>query len=123
MGLKTKLLDNFILHIEAEFDPQDGDPVYRRLTDSYVGWNPSEAFELTVGKHSAAFTMDGLTSSKELLVIDRSALTNNIWFTEEYIPGVSAKGEINGIFIMLVIFPRERKIVSLVNLTAATLCL
>src|SRR6185436_1914513 len=49
----------------------------------------------TVGKHSAEFTMEGSTSSKELLTIDRSNLANNIWFTEEYFPGVTVSGEHN----------------------------
>jgi phosphate-selective porin OprO/OprP len=47
---------------------------------------------LTVGKQGVPFTMDGSTSSKELITIDRSNLTNNIWFTEEYLPGVSVSG-------------------------------
>jgi phosphate-selective porin OprO/OprP len=36
--------------------------------------------------------MDGATSSKELLTIDRSNLSNNIWFPQEYMPGVSVSG-------------------------------
>ena len=47
---------------------------------------------LTVGKQGVPFTMDGATSSKELLTIDRSNLANNIWFPQEYIPGVSVSG-------------------------------
>jgi phosphate-selective porin OprO/OprP len=39
--------------------------------------------------------MEGSTSSKELLTIDRSNLANNIWFTEEYFPGVTVSGEHN----------------------------
>ena len=38
--------------------------------------------------------MDGATSSKELLAIDRSNLSNNIWFPQEYMPGVSVSGRI-----------------------------
>ena len=94
-GLKVGFLENFTFHSEGEFDPQDGNPAYRRLTDTYVAWSPNEALELTVGKQGVAFTMDGQTSSKELLAIDRSNLTNNIWFTEEYIPGISVGGEKN----------------------------
>jgi phosphate-selective porin OprO/OprP len=97
LGVKVAFLDHFLLHAEAEYDPQDGEPIYQRLTDTYVAWSPSEAVELTVGKHSAPFTMDGMTSSKELIVIDRSALTNNIWFTEEYIPGVSVGGKVDNV--------------------------
>jgi phosphate-selective porin OprO/OprP len=36
--------------------------------------------------------MDGATSSKELIAVDRSNLANNLWFTEEYFPGVSVSG-------------------------------
>ena len=44
---------------------------------------------LTVGKQSLPFTQEGATSSKELITIDRSNLANNIWFSQEYMPGVS----------------------------------
>jgi len=94
-GVKVGFLDDFTFHTEAEFDPQGGNLGYNRLTDTYVAWSPSDALELIVGKHGAAFTMDGQTSSKELLAIDRSNLSNNIWFTEEYIPGISVSGEKN----------------------------
>jgi phosphate-selective porin OprO/OprP len=94
LGVKVAFLDHFRLHAEAEYDPQDGEPVYQRLTDTYVAWSPSDALELTVGKQGAAFTLDGMTSSKDLLTIDRSNLANNIWFTEEYIPGVTIAGEL-----------------------------
>ena len=36
--------------------------------------------------------MDGSISSRELITVDRSNLTNNIWFTEEYLTGISASG-------------------------------
>jgi phosphate-selective porin OprO/OprP len=92
-GARMTLRRDLVVHAEAEFDPQDGDPVYRRLTDTYVAWRPSGAVDLTLGKHSAPFTMDGQTSSKELIAVDRSNLTNNIWFTEEYMTGMSLAGE------------------------------
>jgi phosphate-selective porin OprO/OprP len=38
------------------------------------------------------FTLDGATSSRELLTIDRSNLANNMWFPQEYLPGVSFSG-------------------------------
>ena len=49
-------------------------------------------FVLTVGKQSVPFTLDGATSSRDLLTIDRSNLANNIWFPQEYMPGVSLSG-------------------------------
>jgi phosphate-selective porin OprO/OprP len=51
---------------------------------------------VTAGKQGVAFTMDGATSSRELLTIDRSNLANNMWFPQEYIPGVSVSGESDG---------------------------
>jgi phosphate-selective porin OprO/OprP len=95
-GVKVKFAAGFRLHAEAEFDPNGGALGYDRLTDAYVAFSPGDALELAVGKHGVGFTMDGQTSSKELLAIDRSNLTNNIWFTEEYIPGISVSGEKGG---------------------------
>jgi phosphate-selective porin len=78
--------------VKAEFNPEEADPFYKRFTDFYVEWARSDALALTVGKQGVPFTMDGQTSSKELLTIDRSNLANNMWFPEEYIPGVSVSG-------------------------------
>ena len=89
-GFKTVFLEDFTLHVEGEFNPQEIEPLYTRITDAYLAWAPGKAVKLTLGKHSAGFTLDGLTSSKRLLTIDRNNLTQNIWFTEEYIPGLSA---------------------------------
>ncbi len=93
LGAKAKLFKNFTLHGEVELNPQEADPVFTRITDLYFQWNRSERFKATIGKHGAPFTMDGSTSSKELLTIDRSNLTNNMWFTQEYLPGLSVSGE------------------------------
>jgi phosphate-selective porin OprO/OprP len=96
-GFKTVFLEDFTLHVEGEFNPQEIEPLYTRITDAYLAWAPGKAVKLTLGKHSAGFTLDGLTSSKRLLTIDRNNLTQNIWFTEEYIPGISVKGEGKGL--------------------------
>lgn len=93
LGVKTQFLEELTFHAEAEFNPQEHDPFYMRLTDFYLEWSPDDRFALTFGKHGVPFTVDGSTSSKELLTIDRSDLTNNMWFTQEYIPGVSVSGE------------------------------
>lgn len=92
LGPRITLFRTFTLHGEVELNPQERDPLYVRMTDLYVQWSRDSAFALTVGKHGVPFTMDGATSSKELLAIDRSNLTNNMWFPYEYIPGVSVSG-------------------------------
>ncbi|HIG26522.1 MAG TPA: hypothetical protein EYQ50_01495 [Verrucomicrobiales bacterium] len=94
MGFKVKLFKDFSLHSEVSLD-HDENPVYTGLTDQYLAWSPKENLTFTLGKHSTPFTLDGHTSSKRLLTIDRSNLSNNMWFTREYQPGVSGKGFIN----------------------------
>ena len=93
VGPRVTLFRTFTLHVEAELNPQEIDPLYMRLTDAYVQWSRNPRLVLTAGKHSIPYTMDGTTSSKELIAIDRSNLTNNIWFTQEYLPGVSVAGK------------------------------
>jgi phosphate-selective porin OprO/OprP len=94
LGPRVTLFRTFTLHGEVELNPQERDPVYVRFTDLYLQWSKSGTFVMTIGKHGVPFTMDGSTSSKELLAIDRSNLTNNIWFPQEYIPGVSVSGRL-----------------------------
>ncbi|MGH9783178.1 MAG: porin, partial [Terriglobia bacterium] len=95
LGAKTKWFHAWTIHGEVELNPQEHDPFYLRFTDAYLMWSRRERLELTFGKQGVPFTMDGATSSKELLTIDRSNLSNNMWFPQEYIPGVSAAGRIS----------------------------
>ena len=92
-GFKATVFNHFTLHAEGDFET-DENPWYQRLTDAYVAWSPCDEFELKVGKQGMAFTLDGSTSSKELLTIDRNNLSNNLWFTNEYVPGITAGGKI-----------------------------
>jgi phosphate-selective porin OprO/OprP len=91
-GPRITFFRDFLLHAEVEVNPQEREPFYVRLTDAYVQWSKSPALFVTVGKHSVPFTQEGATSSRELLTIDRSNLANNIWFGQEYMPGVSVGG-------------------------------
>ncbi len=93
LGAKAKLFNDFTLHAEIDADGNGDDDFYQRLTDAYIAWQPDPMLKLTLGKHGMPFTADGATSSKELITIDRSNLTNNLWFPDEYLPGVSISGE------------------------------
>ncbi|MEW6160298.1 MAG: porin [Verrucomicrobiota bacterium] len=95
MGAKAQLFHNFTWHGEADLNPQEPRPMYERLTDMNLAWSRSDSLTVKVGKQSAEFTMDGQTSSKELLAIDRSNESNNLWFPQEYIPGVTFSGEVD----------------------------
>lgn len=91
-GFTTHLLNDFSMRLEGDFDLNDGGR-YQRITDGYIGWSPSDSWEIRVLKHSAGFTLDGATSSTKLLTPQRNNLTNNLWFDVEYFSGLSIKGE------------------------------
>jgi phosphate-selective porin OprO/OprP len=60
------------------------------MTDLYVAWQKHPKAVVTVGKQGVPFTQ-GATSSKAR--DDRSQQSvSNIWFTQEYMPGVSLSG-------------------------------
>jgi phosphate-selective porin OprO/OprP len=95
LGGEATLFRELTLHGEVDLQPQERE-VYQRLTGAYLAWSRNEHLTVTVGKHSARFTLDGSTSSTELLAIDRANLANNLWFPQEYFPGVSVSGRANG---------------------------
>ncbi len=93
-GIKARFFHKLELHAEADFSPQLDNPFYTRLTDAYLAWKFNDAFKVTLGKQSVKFTLDGGTSSNELLTIDRSNLANNLWFPSEYASGVGLSGKV-----------------------------
>ena len=94
LGPRVTLFRTFTLHGEVELNPQEADPLYVRFTDLYLQWSRSGRLAVTLGKQSVPFTMDGATSSKELLAIDRGNVSTNLWFPYEYIPGISVSGRV-----------------------------
>ena len=92
LGPRVTLFSKLLLHAEVELNPQERDPTYVRFTDFYGQWTHNPQTVITVGKQAVPFTLEGATSSRELLTIDRSNLANNIWFPQEYLPGVSLSG-------------------------------
>ena len=108
-GVKTVFLRDVALHIEADFNPQEGDPLYLRLTNANLAWDATKAVTVTLGKHGAEFTLDGMTSSKRLITIDRNNLSQNLWFTEEYVPGISIEGETHNLIYDAGVFSSGNK--------------
>lgn len=94
LGIKARFFHTLDLHVETDLNPQRPTPLYTRLTDAYLAWRFTEALKLTAGKHSVKFTLDGGSSSNELLTIDRNNLSNNLWYTTEYVSGASLSGKI-----------------------------
>jgi phosphate-selective porin OprO/OprP len=88
-GFKASVFNDFTIHSEMDMDFNDTDPVYNRLTDTYIAWQPGDDWKIKVGKQSVGFTLDGATSSKKLIAIERSKIAGNIWFSKEYFNGIS----------------------------------
>lgn len=99
-GFTADFANHWTAQLEGDFDLNAWPPGewYSRLTDAYVGWQPDAARDLRILKHSAGFTLDGATSSKKLLTLQRNNLTNNLWFTAEYFTGISMQGELDNHF-------------------------
>jgi len=92
-GFKTIFFQDWVLHIEGDWDLNKSlGETYNRLTDAYIGWHPGKNWDLKILKQSAGFTLDGATSSKKLLTLQRNNLTNNLWFTAEYFTGATITG-------------------------------
>lgn len=103
-GAKAELFNGIILHSELDLNMNNADSgntwedFYIRLTDTYLAWSPNKAIKLKVGKQSASFTLDGSTSSKKLLVPERSIVSENIWFRREYFTGATVSGKTGDYF-------------------------
>lgn len=92
-GFKADVLRDWVLHVEGDWDlNKSPGEAYSRLTDGYIGWHPGKEWDLKILKQSAGFTMDGATSSKKLLTLQRNNLSNNLWFTTEYFTGATLSG-------------------------------
>ncbi len=101
LGIRATFFHKLDLLVETELASQNpggplliGDPGYQRLTSAYLAYRFSDALKLTVGKQRANFTLDGSTSTNELLTLERNNLSNNLWFTASLFSGVSLSGKI-----------------------------
>ncbi|QBG47233.1 hypothetical protein EGM51_07420 [Verrucomicrobia bacterium S94] len=101
LGFKAEFFQDWLIHIEGDFDLneiENWDAFNNRLTDSYIGWSPSQKVKLKVGKQSAGFTLDGATSSKKLIVPERSIVAGNLWFGTEYFTGATIFGDVDSVY-------------------------
>ena len=94
IGGEARFTGNWVARLDYDFDlNQVLGERFDRMTEAYIGWKPGDGRDLRILKHSAGFTLDGATSSNNLLTLQRSNLTNNLWFTDEYFTGVSFRGK------------------------------
>ena len=92
-GFKAKIFNKVTVHAEMDMDLQNHDPIYNRLTDANIYWDANETWTIKIGKQSAGFTLDGATSSKKLIAIERSKVSGHLWFGNEYFSGITVSGE------------------------------
>jgi phosphate-selective porin OprO/OprP len=93
VGFKASLFNGLTLHSEADMNLNDPEPLYNKLTDSYLAWTSPSGMEIKVGKQSAPFTLGGSTSSKNLYTFERGKIASNIWFSNEYHSGLTFSGK------------------------------
>jgi phosphate-selective porin OprO/OprP len=93
-GMKAKINHDITVHVEGDFNLNEN-AEYQRLTDAYVAWNINDKQKIKVLKQGVGFTVDGATSSKKLLTLERNNLSNNLWFSAEYFTGISVEGTNN----------------------------
>lgn len=89
-GFRADLAGGFELRGEIEMDPDEAAPLYDGLTEAHLAWRPDDHWTFKAGKQTAFFTLEGSTSSNELLTVERGSLSNNLWFPLLFIPGASA---------------------------------
>jgi len=95
-GFKSEFGGGYTVQLEGDFDLNNElDDVYNRLTDAYIGYAPGKAWNIRLLKQSVGYTLDGATSSKKLLTMQRNNLTNNLWATDEYFSGLQLAGSVS----------------------------
>jgi phosphate-selective porin OprO/OprP len=100
LGIKSKWFNQYKLEGQFDLDPDfsyhTGDPdiipgFAKQLYDLYVTYAPSDAFNLSIGKTKAKFSREQEISSKEILTIERSNLSNVL--TAGELTGIWASGK------------------------------
>jgi phosphate-selective porin OprO/OprP len=94
LGARAFFLDR-TLELKGEMfsDLNSGGDFYEGLTDAYIAWHPSKAFNVTVGKQKPKFGWEWTLSSRLMPAFERGALINQ--FRPDYAPGAAIDGKVN----------------------------
>jgi phosphate-selective porin OprO and OprP len=97
LGFKSKWFQNWKfegqIDVDADLEDAAGDSTfYKDIYDLYVTYAPSDALNVSVGKTKVKFTREQEISSKEILTIERSGLSNTLFPGELTGAWVSGKG-------------------------------
>lgn len=92
LGFKSKWYQNWKLEGQIDVDTTDGmGNFYRNIYDLYLVYAPSDALNVTVGKVEVKFGREQEISSKEILTIERSLVSNLLYPGE--LTGIKANGK------------------------------
>lgn len=96
LGFKSKWFQNWKfegqIDVDADLEDSAGDDAfYKDIYDLYVTYAPSDALNISAGKTKVKFTREQEISSKEILTIERSGLSNTLFPGE--LTGVWASGK------------------------------
>ena len=92
VGFKSKWFQNWKFEGQIDANTNQGfDNIYRDIYDLYITYAPSDAFNLTVGKTKVKFGREQEISSKDIVTIERSLLSN-LMFPGE-LTGIMANGK------------------------------
>lgn len=91
IGGQIRVFKNLTLHAQM-VSGADLEPFYNGFTELWASWRFSDAIALTVGQQKHRFTHDRNVSSRYLLTLERSQLTN--MFAADYTPAITLSGRI-----------------------------
>ena len=97
LGFKSKWFQNWKfegqIDVDADLEDNTGDTTfYKDIYDLYLTYAPSDALNVSVGKTKVKFGREQEISSKEILTIERSGLSNALFPGELTGMWVSGKG-------------------------------
>lgn len=92
LGLGIKFLQDF--ELAGDFSSTDEfDPFYDKLTELYIRWKPSDAFNVTIGKAKPQISWDQLRQDEALQTFERYQLHTQS--KVDRVPGVAITGKVS----------------------------
>ena len=108
LGFKSKWFKMFKLDGQIDIDPNLQPDIYHGIYDLYLTYAPSDAFNLSAGKTKVKFSREQEISSKEILTIERSLLSNMLFPGELTGIWMNGKGIQGGWLYELGVYGNER---------------